>query len=114
MAAASLPACRRPRGPAAGRRSPRRARQVDGRLPALLGSAPPARGTRPGVDHALSARRHNGGVHEPTQLPVIETPIACSLGATELTGRLADWRRVLAAVTARVAGDGPHEVVLQL
>ncbi|MDT7572479.1 MAG: hypothetical protein QOE05_2653 [Actinomycetota bacterium] len=53
-------------------------------------------------------------MNERTLLPVVATPIACSLGATELTGRLADWRRVLGSVTARVPGVGPHEVVLQL
>ena len=51
---------------------------------------------------------------DPELLPIIETPIACSLGATDLTDRLADWRRVLTGVTARVPGGGPHEVVLHL
>ena len=58
--------------------------------------------------------RHNDRVPEPVLLPIVETPIACSLDAAQLTDRLADWRRVLAGVTARADGAGPHEVILQL
>jgi hypothetical protein len=53
-------------------------------------------------------------VDAPRLLPLAEIPIACSLGATELTGRLADWRHVLTHVTARAHRDGGHEVVLTL
>ena len=57
---------------------------------------------------------HNGGVNDATMLPVVEPPVACSLGTAELTDRLAEWRRVLAGATGRVHGVGPHDVVLRL
>jgi hypothetical protein len=42
----------------------------------------------------------------------VETPIACSLGAGDLTDRLAQWRRLLTSVTSTTRGAGSHEVVL--
>jgi hypothetical protein len=42
----------------------------------------------------------------------VETSIACSLGAGDLTDRLAQWRRLLTAVTSTTRGAGAHEVVL--
>ncbi|MEA3055116.1 MAG: hypothetical protein QOD30_548 [Actinomycetota bacterium] len=35
-----------------------------------------------------------------------EPPIACSLGADEVAGRIDEWQSVLAAVTSRSAIDG--------
>lgn len=49
---------------------------------------------------------------EPDLLPIVEVPIACSLGAQDLDARLGEWRRLLAAVTGTATGEQSGELVL--
>ena len=53
----------------------------------------------------------------PVQLTVkpaatADTPIACTLGAADMPGRIADWQAALAAVVARQPIDGGVRLVL--
>lgn len=52
-------------------------------------------------------------MHPNESLPVIEVPVACTLGESDLPVRLADWRRVLAHVEA-VERSQPGAVVMRL
>ncbi len=51
-----------------------------------------------------------GCVGEPPSIPAVadpdEAPVACTLGATEMPGRVEEWQELLAHVTGREAIDG--------
>lgn len=52
-------------------------------------------------------------VEDPVLLPLVDPPLACSLGAQDLNARLEQWRAVLASVTA-VAYEDETAVMLHL
>jgi hypothetical protein len=52
-------------------------------------------------------------VPERELLPVVETPIACSLSAPDLTTRLDEWRRALSSVRA-TRHASPGQIAVEL